>query len=345
MKKPYVIAEIGVNYYDTARQKGISVIDAAKEYILSAKRAGVDAVKFQSYKADKIASKNSPAYWDITKETTTSQFDLFSKFDSFGTNEYHELAAYSKEIGVDFLSTPFDYDAVDYLEDIVNIYKISSSDLNNIPFVKYIASKGKPVYISIGASYLSEVVEIVRILKESGCREIGLLHCVLSYPCKVSNANLKKIQRLKSIFPDIKIGYSDHTVPDETMSVLTSAYILGAEIIEKHFTLDKELLGNDHYHAGDENDFRRAINNFDIVRNAVGDGKLDFLECERQSRREARRSLVIARNMKRGEIIKPEDIIEKRPAHGIPPRMREIVIGRVVTVDIEEDTILDWNMI
>lgn len=157
MKKPFLIAEIGVNFYDTAKAENISPIEAAKKYVYEAKMAGVDAVKFQSYKANTIVSKNSPAYWDTKKEPTKTQYELFTKHDSFNEEDYIELANYCKQINVQFMSTPFDYNSADYLNDLVDIYKISSSDLTNLPFIRHIAQKGKPIYLSVGAAYLPAV--------------------------------------------------------------------------------------------------------------------------------------------------------------------------------------------
>ena len=182
MSKPYLIAEMGVNFYDTAKQMNITPLEAAKLYIDKAAEAGIDCAKFQSYKANTIVSINSPSYWDTTKEATKTQYELFQKFDSFGEKEYRELCEYTHSKGMDFTSTPFDYASADYLYDMVDFYKISSSDLSNIPFIKHIGKKGKPVYMSVGASYLSEVDEAVRALKEVGCKDIVIFHCVLSYP-------------------------------------------------------------------------------------------------------------------------------------------------------------------
>ena len=243
MNKPYIIAEMGVNFYDTAKVLGITPLEAAKLYIDKAAEAGIDCAKFQSYKAGTIVSKNSPAYWDTSKETTKTQYELFLKFDSFGRREYQELCDYTHSKGMDFTSTPFDYESADYLENMVDFYKISSSDLSNIPFIKHIGKKGKPVYISVGASYLSEVDVAIRTLKESGCKDIVIFHCVLSYPTNPKDANLRVIETLKKTFPDIRVGFSDHVAPDDTMMTLATAYLMGAEVIEKHFTLDKSLPG------------------------------------------------------------------------------------------------------
>lgn len=344
-EKPYIIAEMGVNFYDTAREMNISPLDAAKLYIKEAKRVGVDAAKFQSYKAEKIASKNSPSYWDLSKEPTTSQYELFKKLDGFNKEDYEELCRYCREIGIDFMSTPFDYDSADYLCDLVDIYKISSSDITNIPFIKYIARKGKPIYLSVGASYLSEVEEAVRAIKEEGNNDICLFHCVLSYPTKNEDANLNFIKHLKAVFPDIKIGFSDHTLPDECMTILTTAYMLGADVIEKHFTLDKTLEGNDHYHAGDPEDFRKAVDNFKLIEKILGSEKKTVLECEQTPRKQARRSLVLTRDMKVGEILTEKDLVAKRPGTGISPKYFEVVLGRALKENLPEDSILTWENI
>ncbi len=343
--KPYVIAEMGVNFYDTAKALNISPLEAAKLYIDKAADAGVDCAKFQSYKADTIVSKNSPAYWDLTKEPTKTQHALFKKHDSFNEDDYKILCDYTHEKGMDFTSTPFDYNSADFLENMVDFYKISSSDLSNLPFIRHIGSKGKPVYISVGASYLSEIDEAIRVLKESGCEDIVILHCVLSYPTDPGNANLRVIETLKKVFPDVRVGFSDHVAPDDTMMTLATAYLLGAEVIEKHFTLDKTLQGNDHYHAGNPEDFRRAINNFKWIDTVLGRPEKTILECEEIPRREARRSLVLTRNMKAGEVITESDIMAKRPGTGIAPKFTEIVIGRTIRMDLEEDTVLTWEMV
>lgn len=343
--KPYLIAEIGVNYYDTAKVLNITPLEAAKLYVKECAEAGIDCAKFQTYKANTIVSKNSPAYWDTTKESTKTQYELFQKFDSFGKEEYQILSDYAHSLGIDFTSTPFDYESADYLYDMVDFYKISSSDFSNIPFIKHIGAKGKPVIISVGASYLSEVDEGIRALKESGCKDITILHCVLSYPTDPSNANLRIIETLKKDFPDVKVGFSDHVAPDPTMMTLATAYLLGAEVIEKHFTLDKTLPGNDHYHAGDPEDFKKAINNFKFIDKILGSPVKTVLDCELTPRREARRSLVLTRDMKAGEIIQKEDLMPKRPGTGISPIYTDIVIGRKVLKDLEEDTILTWEMI
>lgn len=345
MNKPYFIAEMGVNFYDTARVLGISPLEAAKLYIDKAAQAGVDCAKFQSYKANTIVSKNSPAYWDTSEEPTKTQYELFLKYDHFDQIEYQELCDYTHGKGLDFTSTPFDYASADYLEPMVDFYKISSSDLTNLPFIKHIGKKGKPVFLSTGAAYLSEIDEAVRVLREAGCQDLVLLHCVLSYPTKPEDANLRMIETLKRVFPDMRVGFSDHVVPDEAMTTLSTAYLLGAEVLEKHFTLDKTLPGNDHYHAGDPRDFQKAITNFRKINTLLGSGEKVVLDCERVSRREARRSLVLTRDMRAGEVIREIDVMAKRPGTGISPKYMDVVIGKQIKIDLGEDSVLTWDFL
>lgn len=343
MRLPYLIAEIGVNFFDTAKLEKISPLEAAKKYIFEAKKSGVNAVKFQAYKANTLASKFSPAYWDTTKEPTKSQFELFSKFDSLNKMDFEELCQYSHSLDVDFLCTPFDIESADYLTPLCDIFKISSSDLSNINFIRYIAKKRKPVYLSVGASYLSEIDEAVRILENEGCPDIVLLHCVLSYPTLNTDANLASIKALKRCFPNHRIGYSDHTLPDKNMQILSTAYLYGAEVIEKHFTLDKTIPGNDHYHAGDPQDFKKAVENFKLIQEVTGSEKITVLKCEEKSRREARRSLVLVRAKKAGDTISKDDLIAKRPGTGIPAKYQFLIEGKKINKELPEDAILKWD--
>jgi len=342
---PFIIAEIGVNYYDIAKKLNISVLEAAKLMIKESKEAGADAAKFQSYKAEKIASKQSPAYWDQTEESTSSQYELFKKFDKFGKDEYEELASYCTSIGIKFMSTPFDFESADYLNDFMDIYKISSSDLTNLPFIKHMAQKQKPIFLSTGAATIGEIESAVNCILETGNRDIAIMHCVLDYPTANENANLNMIKHLQEIFPGYLLGYSDHTKPDESMLILTTAYEYGAIIIEKHFTLDKNLKGNDHYHAMDTEDLRKFNRNIELLRVIKGEYCKRPLECEQSARKQARRSIVLTRDVKQGEKISKDLITFKRPGTGISPSDLEKVIGRKVASDLVEDTILTWEYI
>lgn len=342
-QKPFLIAEIGVNYYDIAKKENISNIDAAKLMIKEAKDSGCHAVKFQSYKANTLASKNSPAYWDTNEEPTQSQYELFKKFDKFTSDEYKELAEYCKKIGVMFLSTPFDFESIDYLDEFMNVYKISSSDLTNIPFIKKIASKEKPIIISTGASNIEEIAHAIHAIEDEGNKNIGIMHCVLSYPTDYNDANLLMIKNLKNLYPEYDIGYSDHTKPDEKMLVLAMAYLNGANILEKHFTLDKTLIGNDHYHAMDPNDVKQFFKTITFINSVNGQYDKVPLECEAEARKQARRSIVAKHDLKENHLVVEDDLTFKRPGTGISPADIDKVLNKKVKTLILEDELISFE--
>ncbi|NVK73368.1 MAG: N-acetylneuraminate synthase family protein [Oceanospirillaceae bacterium] len=335
---PYIIAEIGVNHEGS--------LETAKKLIQEAKEGGAHAAKFQTYKAGKIASKHSPAYWDTSKEPTSSQFKLFQKYDGFGEEEYKELAAYCRLMEIDFLSTPFDADAIDFLDPLMPLFKVASADITNIPLLRHIASKKKPVILSTGASTLAEIDMAVNELTVSGCDDITLLHCILNYPTQNNNAYLDMLEGIKRAFPTLKVGYSDHTLPDDKMLILTSAWLKGAAVIEKHFTNDKTLPGNDHYHAMDQSDLNILNSNIKLLKDILGTTQHKApLDSESGARLHARRSIVAVRDIAIGEVITEDLITYKRPAHGISPLHWDEVIGKKVVSRIEEDTPLQWSFI
>ena len=332
---PYIIAEVGVNHEGS--------IEKARELIALANEGGADAVKFQTYKAETLASKNSPAYWDLSKEPTASQYELFQKYDKLGEREYDLLAEYCRKIGIDFLSTPFDDQAVDLLAPLMPCFKVASSDITNIPLLRKIASKGKPVLLSTGASTLAEIEMAIAELEGAGCESLALLHCILNYPTPYENTHLNMIEGLQKTFPNYLIGYSDHTVPDESMLILTAAYLKGARIIEKHFTHNKNLPGNDHYHAMDVNDLKQFKANVSLLQKAEGERHKAPISSETMARKNARRSIVLKRAIKKGEVLTEEFITCKRPAFGISPIHWDEVIGKKAGGDLPEDHILHWQ--
>ncbi len=333
--KPYIIAEAGVNHEGS--------MEIAKRLCDEAKEGGGDAIKFQTYKADTIASKDSPAYWDTSKEPTKSQYELFKKHDSFWIDEMQELKEYCDAIGIEFLSTPFDIESATFLNDMMDVFKISSSDLTNKPFIEYICDFNKPIILSTGASSLAEIAEAVSWIEKKG-NPLALLHCVLNYPTPDKNANLGMICDLKTRFPDKIIGYSDHTLPKD-MKVCEIATLLGSVIIEKHFTHDKTLPGNDHYHAMDKDDLKLFRSNLERTFGILGSFKVEALEDEEPARKNARRSLVAKRFIPKGKIIEKDDLTFKRPASGISPKFIDEVVGGKALRDISEDEILKWDMI
>lgn len=334
---PYIIAEIGVNHEGS--------MELARRLIDEAIEGGAHAVKFQTYKADKIASKFSPAYWDLSKEATTSQHELFKKYDSFGESEYRQLAEYTVSKGAHFMSTPFDLDAVEFLEPLVPAFKIASADVTNVPLLRKVAKTGKPVILSTGASTLPEIEFAIETLKTAGCNQLALLHCVLNYPTPRENAQLSGIKTLQRVFPDCLIGYSDHVVPDETISALEAAMLLGATVLEKHFTHDKSLPGNDHYHAMDKHDLKRFCEKIVIYRELIGQHDTKQLQIEMMARAHARRSIVAARSIKPGDVIDESSIIAKRPGGGISPIHWDEIVGKKALMEIEEDSLLKWSQL
>lgn len=331
---PYIIAEAGVNHEGS--------MELAKRLIDEAAEGGAHAIKFQSYKAETLASKNSPYYWDITKEPTRSQYELFKKYDKFWKKEYEELKVYCDKAGIEFMSTPFDIESAKFLNDLMPVFKISSSDITNLNFIEFQCQFGKPIILSTGASYLWEIQEAVSII-EKYQNPLVLLHCVLNYPTPNPNAHLGMIWGLKKHFPDTIIGYSDHTLP-QNMEVILTAVLLGAAVIEKHFTFDKTLPGNDHYHAMDKEDLKLFWKKWKFTEELLGSFKVTALPDEEPARKNARRSLVAAKDIPKGKIIEPSDITWKRPAHGIGAKYYNEIIGKKAIQDIKEDEILKWNM-
>jgi sialic acid synthase SpsE len=339
---PFVVAEAGVNYFDIAAEKNISTSEAAKLMIEEAANAGADAIKFQTYKADKLAIRDSPAYWAIDKERTKSQYELFAKYDKFGEKEYAELAGYAKEKNIVFMATPFYNEAVDFLDELVPAFKIASADITNMPLIEHIAKKQKPIFLSTGAATFEEIKEAVSAIESEGNSQIVIMHCVLNYPTPYQETNLLAIQHLRSIFPEYIIGYSDHTLPDAQMLVLTTAYLLGARVIEKHFTLNKSLPGNDHYHAMDPQDLRMIVNNLRFVERILGSGEKDIQE-ELSARTYARRSIVARVEIPEGTKITQDMLICKRPGTGISPKQLGSVINMTAKKNIKADEILRWD--
>jgi len=328
--KPYIIAEAGVNHEGDP--------NIAKRLIDEAKEGGADAIKFQTYKAETLASVNSPYYWDIQKEKTESQYTLFKKYDKFWKPEFEMLKIHCESVGIEFISTPFDLESAEFLNPLMPIFKISSSDITNKPFIEYLCGFGKPILLSVGASTPDEIAESVAWIEAKG-NPLALMHCVLNYPTDDKNAGLGKIRGLKKLFPLITIGYSDHTLPKD-MKTLETAWLLGAEILEKHFTHNKTLPGNDHYHAMDKTDLKLFKNNLSRLYELIGHDDVGYIESEKLARENARRSLVATKKIPKGKLIEYSDLTWKRPAFGISPKFIDQVVGKKARKNIEEDEII-----
>ena len=329
--RPYLIAEIGVNHGGSLK--------LAKKMILLAKKAGMDAAKFQTYKAEKLVIKKSPAYWDIKKEKIDSQFKLFKKYDIFEKEDYIKLQKFCKKIKIDFLTTPFDTESLKWIKDLVPVFKIASADINNIPLLKEIGYLKKPILLSTGASSIKEIKFAVELLNKCGSKKIVIMHCILNYPTRDINANLSMISDLKKIFPKNIIGYSDHTLPSKIISPCSVAYLLGARVIEKHFTFNKKRSGNDHYHSSDFKDallMKKQIDKISILYG--GNMKKRVINSEKKSRLYARRSIVSNLNIKKDEFFTKKNLITKRPGTGISPLFWNRIIGKRSKRNIKADT-------
>jgi len=333
----YVIAEAGVNH------KGS--VEAARRMIDEAKRAGADAIKFQTYKAEKLVTRSAPRYWD-DPEATGTQYAIFKRSDHFEEADYRALYQHASNVGITWLSTAFDLEAVRFLDELGMLaFKVASADLTNYPLLIAVAETGKPVILSTGASELPEVHAAVDFLIRYGCRDLVLLYCVLSYPTANEDAHLRRIQTLQRDFPEIPVGFSDHTVPDDCVIVPSAAVALGAVCVEKHFTLDRSLPGDDHYLSVDPAQLATMVRNFRAIEAALGNPSFGVQSSEAMARKLARRSIVSAVFIPMGATITPDMLIMKRPGTGIAPSEMTHLVGRRATVDIQPDTLLSWDMV
>jgi sialic acid synthase SpsE len=333
--KPFIIAEAGVNHENS--------MDVAFRLVDEAQEGGADAIKFQSYKAETLASKHSPAYWNLSEEPVDSQYRLFKKHDKFWKKEFEEIKLHCERCGIEFLSTPFDLESALFLNSLMDTFKISSSDITNYPFIDYICRFKKPIILSTGASYMYEIERALSWIQKYD-NPLALMHCVLEYPTPNESANLGMIVDLQNRYPEYLIGYSDHTVPGD-MKICEIAVLLGANIIEKHFTHDKTLKGNDHYHAMDVNDLKYFNSKLEQNNRIIGSYKKSALPSEQPARDNARRSLVAKRDIPQNKNIEEEDLTFKRPGGGISPANIEEVIGTRARDFISEDEVIVWTSI
>ncbi len=329
----YVIAEIGANHNGD--------MELAKKMIDEAVKCGADAVKFQSWTKDSIFSRKvyEDNYFLRDDYRNRKDYTLEEIVDKYhiGVNEHIELKRYCDEIGVDFVSTPFSNNEVDLLVDKLDVkfLKIASMDLNNIPFLKYVGRKGKPIVISTGLCPMSDVALAIETLLNEGCKDIIILHCVSIYPPKDDQVNLNNIDMLRTCF-GLRVGYSDHTIG--TVAPIMSL-AKGVCIIEKHFTLDKNMEGWDHKISADPAELKTICDAAHFGYKMLGSYAKVVNEDE-ERRGAFQRSIVAARNIKMGTKITADDIDFKRPGTGIPPKYYNFVIGRTAKRDISYDQLI-----
>lgn len=341
VKQPYLIADIGFNFYDIALKENISQLDAVKLMISEAKNCGVDAVNFDLFNEDSIFSMKLSH--DVSSEDSSS--DFLKDLDSFGKEEYAELTDYCREIGISFLVSPCDIASVDEVDEFVDYYSIPSSDLTNTPLIKHVASKNKPILLSTGASTMREIKYAVNAIEDVSTVDIAILHSVMSFPTSFEDVNLLMIKDLVDTFEGYDIGYSDHAMADENMFLLTTAFNYGAVILEKHFTLDKSLNGEDHAYSMDPSDVVKFKENVNFLLKINGYKNKQPLICESFMKKEFRKSIVAVRDIKKGETIAESDINYKRPSTGISPEFVDDVVGKKAKVDIPKDSLISFDML
>jgi N-acetylneuraminate synthase len=315
----FIIAEIGVNHENSLAR--------AFEMIIQCANANVDAVKFQAYRAEKLAAKFSPSYWNLDEEPIGSQIELFSNFDKFTFDEYSKLAKLTKELGMNFILTCFDLNIADELNVLVDFHKIASADITNLPLIRKIASFQKPIILSTGAASLQEIYIAYDEIRKINKKEISLLHCVLNYPTLSSNAMLDRILVLKQHFPETQVGYSDHTKPDSSNLILNSAFVLGAEIFEKHFTFDVNKKGNDHYHSMDFTQIQKWIEDLKLISSARHYSESKFIDLQSKARTNARRGIYASKDISLGDLLTDENITTLRPVATLSASRWDDVIG------------------
>ncbi len=327
----FIIAEIGVNHNGD--------LDIAKEMIYQAKLCGCDAVKFQTFVAeDFVSDKNATyTYKSQGKEITESQIEMFKRYE-FTKEEWIEIFDYCDEVGIIGFTTPQNKSDLDFIMSITDLklIKVGSDDLTNIPLLEYYGSKNIPMIISTGMSYQKEIAHAILTIKHAGCKNLTVLHCVSSYPTLEKDVNMNKMLSIKNEF-DINIGFSDHTI-DHFSSVM--AVSMGAKVIEKHFTLDRDMSGPDHWFSSDPKEMKILVDNIRKAETILGSGELKPTEDELKMRKICRRSIVAGTDLIDGMSLTIDDLDFKRPGEGLPPSDVEKLVGKKVNKNIKRNQMI-----
>lgn len=320
----FIIAEAGVNHNGD--------LDLAHQLVDTAVTARADAVKFQTFIAEKVVSATAPKaeYQKKTTETAESQLEMIKRLE-LPFSAFAQLKTYCEEKGILFLSTPFDDESADFLDSLgMSAFKIPSGEITNLPFLRHIARKGKPIIMSTGMATLGEVEMAVSTIESTGNPPLTLLHCVSNYPADPADVNLRAMLTLQTAF-GLPVGYSDHTMG---LEVSFAAVALGACVIEKHFTLDRALPGPDHQASLEPSELAEMVAGIRKIESALGNGRKTPAASERNTADVARKSLVAAQDLKAGVRLTDEHLAIKRPGTGLPPAMYEQIVGRVIKQDV-----------
>jgi N,N'-diacetyllegionaminate synthase len=331
MNKVFIIAEAGVNHNGS--------IELAKQLIDQGSKAGVDAVKFQSFKAEKLVTRSASKaqYQTVTTGNDESQFSMIKKLE-LDYEKHQELMDYCSARGVMFLSSAFDLESINLLVDLgLYIFKIPSGEITNLPYLRKIGQLQKKVILSTGMSTIDEIEQALRVLRESGTTDITVLHCNTEYPTPMSDVNLTAMQMMREVL-QVKVGYSDHTVGIE---VPIAAVALGATVIEKHFTLDKHMEGPDHRASLEPHELSAMVSSIRNIEQALGNGVKRPSASELKNKDIARKSLVAARAIVQGEVFTTDNLTVKRPGSGISPMRWDDVMGKRASRSFQEDELIE----
>jgi len=328
--KVFVIAEAGINHNGELK--------LAKKLVDAAKDAGADCIKFQTFISKNLTTKNaSKAEYQKQTKSEESQYDMLKRYE-LSFDEFSELSRYCQDKNIEFLSTAFDFESIEFLKSLdMKRWKIPSGEITNLPYLIKIAKLNKPVILSTGMSTMDEIKKAVSVLRENGTGEITVLHCTTEYPAPFSDVNLKAMLTIKKEL-GVKVGYSDHT---KGIEASIAAVALGASVIEKHLTLDKNMEGPDHKSSLEPNEMKAMIRALRNIELALGDGIKKPSESEKKNICVARKSIVAKRYIQKGEIFTEENLTVKRPGNGISPMQWFEVLGRRAVRDFQEDELIE----
>lgn len=325
LTKTYVIAEIGVNHNGS--------IKLANEMVSAAKEAGADAVKFQTFTAEALVSKDTPKvkYQKDTTDESESHFEMIKALE-LSHSDHYPIIEHCRALEMEFISTPYDVDSAKFLDSIgVEIFKTASADIVDLPLHDFLAGTGKTVIISTGMANMKEIGEALELYKAAGNSNLILLHCVSNYPCKFESLNLRVIQSLETEF-GLPVGYSDHALG---AFPATAAVAMGAKVIEKHFTLDKNLKGPDHKASSTPEEFKELVDGIRICETALGNDVKSIQNEEKQMRLISRKSIFLTKKVTKGSRIRAEDLVLKRPGTGLYARYIPSLVGKFAQTDLE----------
>ncbi|WP_411169869.1 N-acetylneuraminate synthase [Clostridium sp. MB05] len=331
MSRVFIIGEAGVNHNGN--------LNLAKQLVDVAVEAGVDAIKFQTFKSENLVTTSAKqANYQIENlKEETSQIEMLKKLE-LSVEDHKELISYCKDKGVMFLSSPFDLDSIDLLSSFnMNIFKIPSSEIENVPYLRKVARVAKKIILSTGMSTLSNIEFALNLLYSEGAKDVIVLHCNTAYPTKMSDVNLLAMNTIKKAFK-VKVGYSDHT---KGIEVPIAAVALGAEVIEKHFTLDKNMAGPDHKASLNPEELCNMVSSIRNIELALGDGIKNLTESEKENAIAGKKSIVSLGNIKKGDIFTSNNISVKRPGNGISPKNWDEIIGMKAKKDFKKDDLIE----